>query len=162
MLPTSPVFEKNDIGWPQQPLTEKVLDISEKLDFWWSFPQKGAGIGQLGSRDDQTIRFSNFFWWNEAVEVIEAIEAVAVTDVTEVIEAAEVLRLINHCWGLESNQVIRIQLYFYVSQKSFSRQNHEISCWVLTIFLLEAVEASRCHFFKNWCGWQNLAFLRDT
>jgi hypothetical protein len=26
-------FQKNGIGWPQQPLTEKVSDISEKLDF---------------------------------------------------------------------------------------------------------------------------------
>ena len=26
-------FQKNDIGWPQQPPTERVLDISEKLDF---------------------------------------------------------------------------------------------------------------------------------
>jgi hypothetical protein len=33
MLPISPVFKKNDIGWPQQPQTEKVTDISEKLDF---------------------------------------------------------------------------------------------------------------------------------
>ena len=84
-MPTSPVFEKNDIRWPQQPLTEKVSDISEKLDFWWSIPQKGTGIGQLGSRDDQTIRISNFFdemrllrpadiiflksgWWNTNVQ----------------------------------------------------------------------------------------------
>ena len=49
------------IGWPQQPLTQKVSDISEKLDFWWSIPQKGTGIGQLGARDDQTIRISIFF-----------------------------------------------------------------------------------------------------
>ena len=48
------------IGWPQQPLTQKVSDISEKLDFWWSIPQKGTGIGQLGAREDQTVRISNF------------------------------------------------------------------------------------------------------
>ena len=59
-MPTSPVFKKNDIGWPQQPLTEKVSDISKKLDFWWSVPQKGTGIGHLGARDDQTIRISIF------------------------------------------------------------------------------------------------------
>ena len=29
--PTS--FQKNDIDWPQQPLTERLTDISEKLDF---------------------------------------------------------------------------------------------------------------------------------
>jgi hypothetical protein len=26
-------FQKNDIGWPQQSPTERVSDISEKLDF---------------------------------------------------------------------------------------------------------------------------------
>ena len=59
------------------------------MDFWWFIPQNGTVIGHLGVKDDQTIRISKFFWWNEAVEVIEAIEAV---EATEVIEAAEVLR----------------------------------------------------------------------
>ena len=30
---SSTSFQKNDIGWPQQPLTERVSDINEKLDF---------------------------------------------------------------------------------------------------------------------------------
>ena len=30
---SSTSFQKNDIGWPQQPPTESVSDISEKLDF---------------------------------------------------------------------------------------------------------------------------------
>ena len=30
---SSTSFQKNDIGWPQQPPTERVSDISEKLDF---------------------------------------------------------------------------------------------------------------------------------
>ena len=58
---SSTSFQKNDIGWPQQPPTEKVSDISEKLDFLCSIPQKGTGIGHLGATDDQTIRVSNFF-----------------------------------------------------------------------------------------------------
>ena len=58
---SSTSFEKNDIGWPQQPLTEKVSDISKKLDFWWFIPWKGTGIGHLDVKDDQTIRISNFF-----------------------------------------------------------------------------------------------------
>ena len=48
---SSTSFQKNDIGWPQQPLTERVSDISEKLDFWQSIPQKGPGSGHLGARD---------------------------------------------------------------------------------------------------------------
>ena len=54
-------FQKNDIGWPQQPLKERVSDISEKLDFWWSIPQKGTDIGHLGARDDPTIKLSKCF-----------------------------------------------------------------------------------------------------
>ena len=30
---SSTSFQKSSIGWPQQPLTERVSDISEKLDF---------------------------------------------------------------------------------------------------------------------------------
>ena len=30
---SSTSFQKSNIGWPQQPLTEKTSDISEKLDF---------------------------------------------------------------------------------------------------------------------------------
>ena len=81
-------FQKNNISWPQQPPIERVSDISEKLDFWWSIPQKETGIDHLGAKDDHTIRIS-IFWWIEAVEVIEAIVAV---EATEVIEPAEVLR----------------------------------------------------------------------
>ena len=28
--------------------------------------------------------------------------------------------------------------------------NHKISCWILAPFLSDVVEASLCHFFKNW------------
>ena len=58
---SSTSFQKNDNGWPQQPPTERVSDISKKLDFSGSIPQKGTGIGHLGARDDQIIRISNYF-----------------------------------------------------------------------------------------------------
>ena len=35
-------------------------NISEKLDFWWSIPQKGTSIGHFGARNDPTIRISKF------------------------------------------------------------------------------------------------------
>ena len=85
---SSTSFEKSSIGWPQQPLTERVSDISEKLDFWWSIPQKRTIIGHFGARNNPT-QDQNFFWWNEAVKVIEATEVV---EAEEVIEAAKVLR----------------------------------------------------------------------
>jgi hypothetical protein len=49
------------MGWPQQPPTEKVPDISENLDFLISLPQKVISIGHFGARDDPVIRISNFF-----------------------------------------------------------------------------------------------------
>ena len=60
---SSTSFQKNDIGWPQQPPTERVSDISEKFDFKQSIPQKEIGSGHLGAtaRDDQTIRISKVF-----------------------------------------------------------------------------------------------------
>ena len=36
---SSTTFQKNDMGWPQQPPTEKVPDISEKWYFLISIPQ---------------------------------------------------------------------------------------------------------------------------
>ena len=55
-----PVFKKSNICWPQQPLKERVPDISKKLDFWLSIPQKGTGFDHLGARDDPNIRINNF------------------------------------------------------------------------------------------------------
>jgi hypothetical protein len=94
----------------------RVSDISEKLDFWWSIPQKGTGIGHLGARDDQIFRISKFFfWWNEAVEVIKAIAAV---EAAEVIEAAEVLRpgkpLLRTS---ESSRHLNSALFLYLKKK---------------------------------------------
>ena len=58
---SSTFFQKNDIGWPPQPLKERVYDINKKLDFWSSIPQKGTGISHLGARDDQSIRIRRSF-----------------------------------------------------------------------------------------------------
>ena len=52
-----PVFKKK-ISAGLNSLSQK--DISEKLDIWWSIPQKGTGIGHLGARGDQTMRITIF------------------------------------------------------------------------------------------------------
>ena len=52
-------FQKSNIAWPQQPPTEKIPNISEKLDFWWFIPQKGTSIGHFGARDKETIMIRN-------------------------------------------------------------------------------------------------------
>ena len=57
---SSTSFQKSNIRWPQQPPTERVPEISKKMDSWWSIPQKGTGFDHLGARDDPNIRISNF------------------------------------------------------------------------------------------------------
>ena len=59
---SSTSFQKSNIGWPQQPPTERVSNISKKLDFWGFIPRKGTSIDHLGTTDDQIIRLSNFFY----------------------------------------------------------------------------------------------------
>ena len=54
-------FQKNYIGKPQQPPTEKVLYNSKNLNFWWSIPHKRFGIGLFDAIDDQSIRIRTFF-----------------------------------------------------------------------------------------------------
>ena len=61
ILVSSTNFWISIIGWPQQPPSERVPYISEKLDFWWSISQKMTSIGHFGAIDDQTIRIRIFF-----------------------------------------------------------------------------------------------------
>ena len=54
-------FQKSNIGWPQQPLKERVPDISKKLDFWWSIPQKGTGFDQFGLNSSYQVLLHEHF-----------------------------------------------------------------------------------------------------
>ena len=89
---SSTSFQKKSIGWPQQPPTERLSDISWKLDFWWSIPQKINSIGYFGASDDQTIRIS-FFWGNWGLEAVEASEVAAVAEVNEAGEDSKALKI---------------------------------------------------------------------
>ena len=56
-------FQKSSIGWPQQPPTEKVPDISKKLDFWciqYPFHKKGQVLVILVPRMIQPSGSVNF------------------------------------------------------------------------------------------------------
>ena len=85
---SSTSFLKSVIGWPQQPLTEKV-QISLKI--WVFDDQFHKKMPVLVICLPGSIQPSGavIFWWNKAVKVIVAMEIV---EALEVIEAAEVLR----------------------------------------------------------------------
>ena len=69
---SSTSFQKSSIGWPQQPPTDRVSDISKTMDFWWSNPQKGTIIGHFGAMNNPTIK-------NKAVEVMRLFRPVDAT-----------------------------------------------------------------------------------
>jgi hypothetical protein len=73
-----------DLTRPQRPPSERVPYISEKLDFWWSIPQKITSIGYSSASDD---RDQEVLWGNWALEAVEASE---VAEAAEVNEAGEV------------------------------------------------------------------------
>ena len=56
----------------------------------------------------------------------------------------------NYYWGQKSPPGSWIQLYFDALKYFDLVDSWNISHWNLPTFLLEAVEASRCHFFENW------------
>ena len=141
----STIWNFFDLTRPQQPPSEKVPYISEKLDFWWSIPQKITNIGYFGASDDQIIGIRKFFWGNWALEAVEANE---VSEAAEVNEAGEV----SKAWKsttvdfrifqlLEFNNFRANMTLFWFFEKNIFWQNHENSCWNLAAFLLEAVEA---------------------
>ena len=108
---SSTSFQKNDIGWPQQPSTERVSDISEKLDFWPSIPQKGTGSGHLGARDDQTIRISIFF---DEMRLSRSMRPLRLLRPLWSLRLQRFKGLKNHYWGLQSHQYSWNQLYIDV------------------------------------------------
>ena len=133
-------FQKIDIGWPQQPPTERLSDISKILNFWWSIPQNGTGIDHLGAGDDQTIRISKNF------DEMRLLRSLRPLRPQRSLRLQRFLDLKNHYWGLQSHPGIWIQLYHYVLKKRFFwvqswniilnlRTFSAGGCWGLSILL---------------------------
>ena len=135
--------------WPASTTSDKkVSDINEKLDFWWSIPQKRTGIGHLGAKDNYTIRISRFFYEMRLSRSLRPLRLL------------RSLRL-QRCkaWKITTEDFIVIQAFEFSFilmfwKKSFGGENYEISLeisyWILALFLSEAAEASHCHSFENW------------
>ena len=137
---SSTSFQKNDIGWPQQPLTERVSDISKKLDFWWSIPHKWTNIGHFGARDDQNIRISKFF---DEMRLLRSLRPLRLSRPLSSLRPGKSLLRTS-----ESSRHLNSALFLCFEKKW--GYNHKISYWILAPLLLEAVEASQCNSFENW------------
>ena len=86
---SSTSLKKNDIGWPQQPPTEKYQISVKNWIFDDPFHKKGSVLFILVSGMIQSSEPGSSFGLNR---VLEAVEAIEVADTCEVKEAAEILR----------------------------------------------------------------------
>ena len=91
----STIWNFFDLTRPQQPPSERVPYISEKLDFWWSIPQKITNIGYFGASDDQIIGIRKFVLGNWALEAVEASEVAEAAEVNEDFRVFQVIEFNN-------------------------------------------------------------------
>ena len=146
-------FEKSNIGWPQQPLTERLPSISKNLDFWWFNPQKGASIGHFCASGDEIIKIRKFFWGKRAFEVIEAIEVSKAAEVNEAAYLSEARKITNEFFRVSqvlefNNLMTNIPLFWCLKTRIVGRIiKYQAKFW--HPFLSEAVEVSQCYFFEN-------------
>ena len=146
-----PVFEfhqkknqKSYIGWPQQPPTEKVPNISENLDFWWFIPQKGTSIGHFGTEDHQTIRIRKFF---EEIMLLRLLRPV---------------RLQRPPRSMRLHRLLRPGKSQLRSSKSSRFLNLIIWELCYQFILMFWRPASLCYFSKNWLMQLKCPNLRNT
>ena len=106
------VSTTSNIGWPQQPLTEKISDIRLKIgflivpytkrDFYWSFWCQGWSNHQNEEK----------YWGNRAVEAVEAIEVAEADEVNEAAEVSRGWKMTKDDFRLQSHPGSWIQLIF--------------------------------------------------
>jgi hypothetical protein len=86
----STIWNFFDLTCPQQPPSERVPYISDKLDFWWSIPQKNYLYWLFWCHwwpDQWDQEFFGGSWALEAVVASEVAEAAEVNEAGEVSKA---------------------------------------------------------------------------
>jgi hypothetical protein len=160
----STIWNFFDLTRPQQPPSERVPYIREKMNFWWSIPQKITSIGYFGASDDQTIRIRKCLggnWALEAVEACEVAEAAEVNEAGEVSKAWKIITVTSESSRFLNSIILGlILLYFEVLKKILFWQNHENSCWILPPFLSRAVEATWGQKSFKWLIRHKIPLLR--
>ena len=106
--------------------------------------QKGTRIGQFGTRDDPIIRIRKLF------EDLGLQRPVRLQRLMRSMRLQRFLKAQKSLLKTSESSRFLNSAYFDVQKNKVFLQNHEISGLILITFLLEAVEASLCYFFKNW------------
>ena len=155
-------FQKNYIGWPQQPSTEKeqkfkiIFHDSTKNFFFQNIKNKA----EFKNLDDSEVLSSNFpGLGTSATSLTSAASAASLASTTS---TAQFHQRTSWKWWLKHSWH---QNYQYCSLYAKWIIKNPIVHWYLISFLLEAVEASLCYFFEHWLQiskCHNLRHLENT
>ena len=144
---SSTSFQKSSIGWPQQHLTEKVLnfnvtfhDPTKKLFF-----SKHQNKAEFKNLDDSEVFSSDFSSLRNLCSHIDLIGLCNLSGLNSLYSP------------ISSKNFLILMVRSSLAPKSpiwipFCGMDHEKSTfyWYLRPCLSEAVEASLCYFFENW------------
>ena len=144
---SSTSFQISDIGWPQQPLAEKLLkfnmifhDSNKKKIF-----SKHQNKAEFKNLDDSLDLNSDFPGLRTST--VSMTSTASMTSVASMTSTASIHQKFHWSWWLDhprhpNDQYQSLFVEWIIKSPVFH--------WYLIHFLPEAVEASRCYFFKNW------------
>ena len=152
-------FQKSDIGWPQQPLTEKVLKFNiifhdSNIFLFFSKHQNKAEFKNL---DDSKFLSSDFpDLRTSAASMTSIATTTSIASMTFTASTASVASMTSTASFHKRNYwVLCFHQPWHQNDLSWSLNldwiiKNPLFYWFLAPFLLEAVEASLSYFFKNW------------
>ena len=144
---SSTSFQKSDIGWPQQPLTEKVLKFnmifhdSSKIILF----SKHQNKAEFKDLDDSLGLRSDFPGLRTSA--VSMTSTASMTSVASMTSTASIHQNIYWSWWLDHPWDPNDQYQSFFVEWIIK---NPIFHWYLIHFLSEAGEASLRYFFENW------------
>ena len=144
---SSTSFQKSNIGWPQQPLKEKVLKFNmifhdSTKTIFFSKHQSKAKFKKL---DDFEVLSSDFPDLRNLA--VSGTSAASTTSMASMTFTASFHQKHYWLWWLDHPWHQNDQYWSFVVEWIIKNR---ICHWYLILFLSEAVESSLCYFFENW------------
>ena len=155
-LGTTTIFQKNNISWPQQPPTEKVLNFN--MIFHDSTPHKSFSKHQnedeFKNLDDSEVLSSDFSGpRTSAASLSSSASATSLASTASKAlfhQKTSCSKWLVHPWH-QNVQYWPLFVKWLIKNPIFY--------WYLILFLIEAVEASRCYFFEKWLWYPKIPYL---
>ena len=151
---SSTSFQKSNIGWPQQPLTEKELkfkmgfhDSVKKIFFQNIKIKLFLPSNILNSRSRMTLKSSVVIFWALETSAASLTSAASATSLASTASKALFPQKTSWSWWFDHQWHQNDQYRSFFVEWIIKNTNFH---WYMVPFLLEAVEANLCYFFENW------------